>query len=74
MLVMTRRPGEKVYIHGEAIKVIILHSTNGKVKLGFEASPDVPIFRQELYEREVAKQKPTRSSKKAKKTKKARQD
>lgn len=51
MLIITRREGEKLYINGKEIKITILHSTDGKVKLGIEASPDVPIFREELYER-----------------------
>ena len=51
MLVITRREGEKFYINGKEIKVIVLRSTHGKVKLGIEAAANVSIFREELYER-----------------------
>ena len=57
MLVITRREGEKFYINGKEIKVIVLRSTHGKVKLGIEAAANVSIFREELYERiEMKKQ------------------
>ena len=51
MLVITRREGEKLYINGKEIKLIVLQSTRGKVKLGIEAAANVPVFREELYER-----------------------
>jgi carbon storage regulator len=47
MLVLTRKPGEKLYI-GEGIIVTVLSAPGGRVRLGIEAPDDVPIVREEL--------------------------
>ena len=49
MLVLTRKRDEKVII-GENIKVTVLDIRGDKVSLGFEADPEIPICREELYE------------------------
>ncbi len=49
MLVVKRRPGERVII-GETV-VVVLDVHRGEVRLGIEAPPDVPIVRAELATR-----------------------
>ena len=56
MLVLSRKPEESVVI-GEPhsferlLKVTVLDIRGGKVRLGFEASPDFPVHRWEVWER-----------------------
>lgn len=47
MLVLTRRPGEALLI-GEEIRIIILAVEGERVKIGIEASREIPIVRAEL--------------------------
>jgi len=50
MLILTRKPDEEIKI-GSNITVKILSISEGQVKLGITAPPDVEIFRNEVYER-----------------------
>lgn len=50
MLVLTRKTGEGIFI-GEDVKVTILESQDGKVRVGIEAPMERKIYRQEVYER-----------------------
>ena len=56
MLVLSRKSQESVAV-GEAgwakclVKVTVLDVIGGKVRLGFEAGPDLPIHRWEVWER-----------------------
>lgn len=47
MLILTRRPGEKIII-GENIEVTVIAVTGNQVKLGIDAPEDVVIVREEL--------------------------
>ncbi len=49
MLVLGRRQGEAVIIAG-TVRVTVEHISPGKVRLGFEAPPDVVIHREEVYQ------------------------
>lgn len=49
MLVLTRREGEQVVI-GEDIIVTICEVRGGKVRIGFQAPPEVKIYRIELLD------------------------
>ena len=49
MLCLSRKTGESIIIDG-CIKVTVLRVSNDKVRLGFEAHPDVTIHRQEVQE------------------------
>lgn len=56
MLVLTRKCQQTVVVTGAdgvsvMLKVIVLGIDNGKVRLGFEAADDVPVYRQEVWER-----------------------
>jgi len=50
MLVLTRKSGEGIRI-GEDIRVVIVDAKEGSVKLGIAAPEEVPIHRDEIYER-----------------------
>jgi len=47
MLVLSRKPGEKVVI-GESITVTVLDASHGRIRLGIEAPDDIRILRGEL--------------------------
>ena len=49
MLVLSRKVGERVVI-GDRITVTVLEVKGRQVRLGFEAPPDVQIWRGELAE------------------------
>jgi carbon storage regulator len=56
MLVLTRKNRESVVVGGSGalehvLKVTVLDVRGGKVRLGFEASADVPVHRWEVWER-----------------------
>ena len=48
MLVLTRKPGEKIHI-GSGITITVVEINGNKIRLGIDAPEDVPIFRAELY-------------------------
>jgi carbon storage regulator CsrA len=59
MLVLARKNREAVVVGGvdafpRLLKVTVLEIANGKVKLGFEVDPDVPVYRLEIWERMCA--------------------
>jgi carbon storage regulator len=47
MLVLSRKVGEEIII-ADNIRVTVIAVRGNQVRLGFQAPPDVPIFRQEL--------------------------
>ncbi len=49
MLVLGRKPGEYIVIDG-SIKVKVIRSEKGDLRLGIEAPRDVKIVRGEVYE------------------------
>ncbi|MBG0776856.1 MAG: carbon storage regulator CsrA [Desulfovibrionaceae bacterium] len=48
MLILTRRPGESLYL-GDTIKVTILNVQGRQIKLGLEVPDDMTVYREELY-------------------------
>jgi carbon storage regulator len=48
MLVLTRRPGQSVYI-GDDVKITLVEIKGNQVRIGVEAPPSVRIFREEIY-------------------------
>ena len=56
MLVLSRKCRETVVVGGSdgfrrLLKVTVLGMKGGNVKLGFEADPDVPVHRLEVWQR-----------------------
>ena len=50
MLVLSRKKGESIVIR-DSIVVTVVDLGNGKVRLGIDAPREVPVHRQELYDR-----------------------
>ncbi len=53
MLVLTRGEGEEIVIAGN-IRVTVVSTEGGKVRLGITAPPDVPVNRKEVHDRLAA--------------------
>lgn len=56
MLVLSRRNGETVVVGGggglgRVLKVTVLQIASGRVKLGFEVDGDIPVHREEVWQR-----------------------
>ena len=47
MLVLSRKVGESILI-SESIRVTVVQSNNGRIRLGIEAPPEVIVLREEL--------------------------
>ncbi len=50
MLILTRRPGEKLIIGGN-VTVTVLGIKGGQIRIGIEAPRDVPVNREEIYQK-----------------------
>ena len=48
MLVLTRRPGQSVYI-GDDVKITLVEIKGNQVRIGIDAPSTVRIFREEIY-------------------------
>ena len=65
MLIVTRKPGERVII-GDDVTVVVLAVTSGGVRLGIDAPREVAVHRAEVWEqiaadnREAAQSGPSR--------------
>ena len=55
MLVLSRRPGETVFI-GEGVSVTVLGVKGNQVRIGITAPKDVPVHREEIADR-IAQEK-----------------
>ena len=47
MLVLSRKVGESIFIN-ETIRVTVVQSANGRIRLGIDAPPEVIVLREEL--------------------------
>ncbi|MDE5832649.1 MAG: carbon storage regulator CsrA [Desulfovibrio sp.] len=52
MLILTRRPGESLYL-GDNIKITVLGMQGKQVKLGLEVPSETTVYREEVYERVI---------------------
>lgn len=50
MLVLTRKTGDKIII-GDSVEVTVLSVTGNQVRVGVRAPKDVPVHREEIYQR-----------------------
>jgi carbon storage regulator len=50
MLVLTRKTGQRIMI-GDNIEIAVLSTSGEKVRLGISAGKEIPIYREEVYER-----------------------
>lgn len=48
MLILTRRPGESIYL-GDDIKLTVLSVQGKQIKVGLEVPDDMPVYREEVY-------------------------
>ena len=48
MLMITRRPGEKIVI-GDGITIEVVEITGNTVRLGVDAPSSVPVYREEIW-------------------------
>lgn len=50
MLVLSRKKGEAIVIGDGSIRIVVIEIREGKVRLGFQAPPEVTVHRQEVYD------------------------
>lgn len=48
MLILTRKPGESLYI-GDNLKVTIVEIKGNQIRVGIDAPPEFRIYREEIY-------------------------
>ena len=53
MLVLSRKLGERIVV-GDQVTIVVLAISGERIKLGFEAPPEVPIHRFEVHHRIAA--------------------
>jgi carbon storage regulator CsrA len=54
VLVLTRRPHEKIVLPGLDITIQVVSVKGGAIRLGIEAPPDVQVMREELLDQSRA--------------------
>ena len=52
MLILTRRPGESLYV-GDNIRITVLGMQGRQVKLGLEVPAETTVYREEVYKRVI---------------------
>ena len=58
MLILTRRPGEKLVI-GEDVTITVMSIKGNQVRIGIDAPADIQIHREEVYLRILKEQEAT---------------
>lgn len=52
MLILTRKPGEAIYVGEDIVVVYVGQNSNGSARIGIVAPPEVKILRDNAKERE----------------------
>ena len=52
MLILTRRPGESLYL-GDNIRITVLGMQGKQVKLGLDVPAETTVYREEVYKRVI---------------------
>ena len=50
MLILTRRPGESLYV-GDTIRITVLGLQGKQVRIGLDVPEDTVVYREEVYRR-----------------------
>ena len=50
MLILTRRPGESLYL-GDDIRITVLGMQGKQIKLGLQVPAEMTVYREEVYKR-----------------------
>jgi carbon storage regulator len=56
MLILTRRVGESLMI-GDEVSITVLGIRGGQVRIGIDAPKDVPVHREEIYNKIKSEEK-----------------
>ena len=51
MLVLSRKPGERIVFPGLGVVLTVVGASAGRVRIGIEAPPEVPVHREEIWQR-----------------------
>ncbi len=52
MLILTRRPGESLYL-GDDIRITVLGLQGKQIKLGLQVPAEMTVYREEVYKRVI---------------------
>ncbi len=52
MLILTRRPGESLYL-GDDIRITVLGMQGKQIKLGLQVPSEMTVYREEVYKRVI---------------------
>lgn len=58
MLIVTRKIGEQITI-GDTIKVLVIEIKGKQVRIGIDAPGKISVRRQEIYQKDIERKKPT---------------
>jgi carbon storage regulator len=50
MLILTRKPGERIMI-GQDIVIEVVEGSGHRIRLGISAPPEIPVYREEIFRR-----------------------